>query len=178
MAFIIVRLKKEFGFTDWEIANFTGIPMRTIRAYRNLVKNVLESEILKILVQMNFDKEESDWRNIGNGATGGMAAGFLSIQKNNKYRERIDKRYADPIVTTGDKLEKEYERKGKIKQIIAEAGSPSIPRQSSSNGEAGSQPDSGEDHTHPRPSEVREHPGDFRFNTRHKSYKRIAEDLS
>jgi len=53
--FMLWKLHREFGFTAWEIANFTGIPTKTVYKYWEKIKPFLNTDILKYYAKM--DKE-------------------------------------------------------------------------------------------------------------------------
>lgn len=53
--FMLWKLHREFGFTAWEIANFTGIPTKTIYKYWESIKPFLNTDTLKYYAKL--DKE-------------------------------------------------------------------------------------------------------------------------
>ena len=61
LGFIIMRLRKDFGFTLYEVANFTGIPYKTLENYSGRIRKLLESEALKILARMDYNEEKEIW---------------------------------------------------------------------------------------------------------------------
>ena len=64
LGFILYRLRRDFGFTDWEIANLTGIPMTNVSNYLASIKPVLDLEVLDILARMDEKGEIEAWKNI------------------------------------------------------------------------------------------------------------------
>lgn len=87
-AFILYRLKRDFGFTDFEIANFTGIPMSTIQGEMALVKPFLETEVLKMLVKLDKKELLHEWREMSDGK-GGMQGYYVVKEEEPWHKPRI-----------------------------------------------------------------------------------------
>ncbi len=64
LAFMVYRLRRDFGFTAWEIANLTGIPTKQVYKLWEKLKPLLNSEILKILGDMDYKGELQAWDEI------------------------------------------------------------------------------------------------------------------
>lgn len=62
--FFLWKLHREFGFTAWEIANFTGIPARRVRKYWEKIKPFLKSDILKNLARIDSEGHLHEYREI------------------------------------------------------------------------------------------------------------------
>jgi len=125
IAFILYRLEKDFGFTQWEVANFTGIPMRYIARWVRNVKRVLDLEVLKVLSRMDFEKEMAAWDNIKDEKEHGPQG--YQRDKSPWFLSRKKLSYFDinrtPYFAIGGNAEKYYEEK--------------IARKSAGQGEAG-----------------------------------------
>lgn len=107
--FVLYRLKRDFGFTDWEIANFTGIPKRDIHNFMRRIKPLMDAEILKSLSKMHWIEEEDGWRSIPDGHGRKWQGYFIKKElawyNKNKYR-KLNK---EPHEQLGTDLEKEYQ---------------------------------------------------------------------
>ena len=66
LGFVVYRFKKDFGFTDLEIANFTGIPVAEVNAMLNKAMPIIKSGILRQMVKFdyNYDEELHVWRSL------------------------------------------------------------------------------------------------------------------
>ncbi len=78
LAFMIYRLRRDFGFTAWEIANLTGIPTRQVYKFYERLKPILKSEILKTLARMDYEQDSQAWYSIP--SPNGTAQGYYKIK--------------------------------------------------------------------------------------------------
>lgn len=69
LALIIYRLKRDFGFTEWEIANFTGIPVRDIHNFMRKFKPLLDTEVLKVMAELEYTYQDkiNAWMSLPRG---------------------------------------------------------------------------------------------------------------
>ncbi len=107
MGFILYRLKRDFGFTDWEIANFTGIPKRDIHNFMRRIKPILDSEVLQQLATMDWIEEEKGWRSIPDGHgrawQGYYVPKHIAWYDKGKYRKHRE----EPLEKLGVKMKKD-----------------------------------------------------------------------
>lgn len=102
-AFIVYRLRRDFGFTYWEIANFTGLPTATLRQWVHRMMPLLKSQIIQTLVSMDYDEEEDNWEH-------------ANAEKDKKYPawydvDKYKEKYKEPDFKLGGESEKEWLRK-------------------------------------------------------------------
>lgn len=111
LAFIIYRLRRDFGFTDFEVANFTGIPVGVINKMRQKLRPILESKVLQTLSKMDYDEDLNEWmmKNDGHGAPQGYY--IVKERKPWYHDERYEEKYKEPLIKLGLESEKEYEEK-------------------------------------------------------------------
>lgn len=109
--FILYRLRRDFGFKDWEISNLTGIPVTQIRHYITRMKPILDSEVLKFMQRLDFETEEEAFREIH--ANNGLPQGYYLKESNPFWAKKGYFRrgftYAPPFFQLGGETEKEYE---------------------------------------------------------------------
>lgn len=118
LGFILYRLRKDFGFTMWEVANLTGVPVRTIKYFMDLIDPTLESGVLKELKKMDYDKEEEDWLQVTN-MNGQGGQGYVFNPKEIPWfvqKKRDEKWGIAPEIQLGGESEKEYDKKVNEKQ--------------------------------------------------------------
>jgi hypothetical protein len=114
---MLYRMRAEFGFSDYEIANFTGIPTKTINKMMAQTRAILDSDILKILRGIDSRQELHEWRELPDGH--GEKQGYYIVKDYPAwYQEALEDRriplndYRDkPDITIGDKLEAEWDEK-------------------------------------------------------------------
>lgn len=105
-AFILYRLKRDFGFTKLEIANFTGVTPRNIEMFFTALNPIMESELLKSLVRMNYDKEREEWLEQPRGKAGDKRPmGYWYMEEGKKIREKWAR---EPYFKLGLESETEY----------------------------------------------------------------------
>lgn len=109
---ILYRLRRDFGFTWWELANFTGIPEAHLHQFYKIVKPYLEAHIFKTLARMDEQGELDRWRDLpaGNGKSQGYyiprdAPAWF------QYRKRAGRWQRPPDIQLGMESEKEYQDK-------------------------------------------------------------------
>lgn len=116
LAFITYRLRRDFGFTDLEVANLTGIPMNIIEKMRVKLKPILESKVLDILAKMDYEEELHEWNMLGDGHGGKQ--GYYVIKDYPAWYDdkRYNEKYKEKLIKLGTESEKEYEEKRTEKQ--------------------------------------------------------------
>lgn len=69
LGFIVYRLKRDFGFTEYEVANFTGIPVSDIHNLLKTVRKLINTGIIKIISESdyNYDERLHAWRSLPRG---------------------------------------------------------------------------------------------------------------
>lgn len=111
-AFILYRLRNDFNFTAWEIANFTGIPTRQVQYYMKTIKPILDSEVLKVLAKMDYKGELEMWNE--HTACNGLPQGYVVVHDypaHYSMRMMNKERYQTiPEKKFGDVTQKEYEK--------------------------------------------------------------------
>lgn len=109
LALIVHRLRRDFGFTWYEVANFTGIPIRDLSNLYRRLKPLLDDEILKTLVRIDYFGELNTWRSI---PAHGRPQGYYEEGKDRPawYKERKRKKdwNKEPLFKLGTKTETEY----------------------------------------------------------------------
>jgi hypothetical protein len=123
LAFITYRLRRDFGFTDVEVANLTGIPMNTIEKMRTVLKPILESKVLDVLAKMDYQEELLKWDMLGDGH--GNKQGYYVIKDHKPWYDdkRYSEKYKEPLIKLGMESEKEYEKKRTEEQSREPGGS-------------------------------------------------------
>lgn len=122
LAIICYRLKRDFGFTDYEIANFTGIPTKNFVHWWERVKKLINSKILQTLWHMDFNEELHAWEEIPSGHGGGQ--GFYVMKDIPEwYLDKNKKKYGEAVVQLGQDSENEYLKKLKNYNGKEEIGS-------------------------------------------------------
>lgn len=61
---ILFRLKQDFGFSYWEIANFTGTPVAKIQKIMTKYKPIIDSKILNSLSKLDKENDQNKWLNM------------------------------------------------------------------------------------------------------------------
>ena len=74
LAMMLYRLKVDFGFTNIEISNFSGVNPRTVQQYCRRVSKLLESQVKRVYSHANFQKEIEECEN--RRGIGGSKQGF------------------------------------------------------------------------------------------------------
>ncbi len=106
LAFMIYRLRRDFGFTAWEIANLTGIPTRTIYKFYELLKPILNSEILKTLSNMDYEKDMDAWYTLP--SPNGNAQGYYRIKDYPAWYAKSKKWSTAPSLKIGEDTENKW----------------------------------------------------------------------
>ena len=110
LAFIIHRLRFDFGFNQFEIANFTGMPIQDINELERRTKKILDSEVLKILANLKEDDKLKSWYELPDGH--GKIQGYRPIIDYPAwYLEKQEKKYKEPFFKLGSETEKDYEKR-------------------------------------------------------------------
>ena len=78
-AMILYRFKRDFGFTELEIANFTGMPVKEVNSLLQIALKFMRSDVLKIIAKTDFewDEELHAWRYISAIRLGARCIGSL-----------------------------------------------------------------------------------------------------
>lgn len=92
LALILYRLRRDFGFTAWEIANLTGVPVGTLYNYYRKAKVILESEVLKYW-DVDYDEQLKKWLLIPD--KGGKPQGYYEELVDENPWFMNDKRWSD-----------------------------------------------------------------------------------
>ncbi len=111
-AFFLYRLRKDFGFTEWEIANLTGVPVLHQNVLFSKVKKILDGEILKTLANNKVEEELEKFRMLGE--KGGLPQGYMPVRDDDNawYLEETRKRYgSEKYFKLGMESQKEFEEK-------------------------------------------------------------------
>lgn len=111
-AFILYRLKSDFGFTATEIANFTGIPESTLQGRLNIVAPFLETDVLKILSKMDKEGALKEWRELSDGR-GGMQ-GYYVVKEGEPWYEKYDEKTKERVLNRRMDWSVDLELKGKL----------------------------------------------------------------
>lgn len=121
------RLKRDLGFTDSEVANFTGITPRNVEMLTDYAKKILTSGLIKEFNRLKLDEYALDFamnRPRSNGRTNTISYQLIREDKNwwevedakerkliknrSDYAEQRKKKYGvPPTVRFDEYLEKE-----------------------------------------------------------------------
>lgn len=111
LAFIVYRLKRDFGFTWWEVANFTGIPEKKLIEFYLEIKPLLDTEILKYLANLDEEGALEEWRNIPDTRNGKQ--GKYIVRETKAWFDdmpRTKSRQKEPEFRFGGESEKDYNK--------------------------------------------------------------------
>ena len=108
-ALILYRFKRDFGFTELEIANFTGMPVEDVHSLLKIALKFMKSDILKIIANTDFewDEELHAWRSL---KAHGKRQGYYEIKDRPSWytESRKGKRWrTKPDFQFGGETEKE-----------------------------------------------------------------------
>lgn len=111
LAFIVYRLRRDFGFTDFEVANLTGIPMGILNKMRQKLRPILQTKVLDVLAKMDYNEELNEWNNKNDGH--GCPQGYYTVKTHKAWYDdkRFNEKYKEPLIKLGTESEKEYEEK-------------------------------------------------------------------
>ena len=116
LGFIIYRLKRDFGFTEYEVANFTGIPVSNINNLLKPVRKLIDSDVIRNIAKYDYQYDEQlhTWRSLPRGHDL-RPQGYYTIkdklawfQNTEKYKKRWDK---ESDIKLGEESEKEWNNK-------------------------------------------------------------------
>lgn len=105
MGFILYRLKRDFGFTDWDCANLTGIPAKKVGHFLEAIHAIMRSNVLKELAKMDFEEEEQGWR--ARPYRGGYQAQGYFIPKTDEWYAKHKTKRQLPAFSLGAESEAE-----------------------------------------------------------------------
>ena len=111
LGFICYRLRRDFGFTWWEIANFTGIPVYELKVMYEKIKPLLDSNVLRILAELDEEGALKEWREVSMGS---REQGLFVVHDYPAWYSRTDraKRFSTkPDIQLGTESEKDYDKK-------------------------------------------------------------------
>jgi len=111
LGFLCYRLRRDFGFTWWEVANFTGIPVAELKQMYHKIKPLLDSSVLKILAEMDEEGALKEWREL---SMGDRQQGLYVIHDYPAWylRTKRAKRYStEPEIKLGTESEKDYTKR-------------------------------------------------------------------
>ena len=110
--FVLLRLRKDFHFTDYEISNITGIPMDYLNNFIRVVFPIVDSYILKNLSKLNEEEMLKEWDELPNGH-GGRQGFYVVKEKKEWYDIKNEEKgkWKEPFFKLGGESEKEYEDK-------------------------------------------------------------------
>ncbi len=115
LAMMLYRLKVDFGFTNIEISNFSGVNPRTVQQYCRRVSKLLESQVMRVYSHANFQKEIEEWEN--RRGIGGSKQGFYSedeIERWEKKRANKERKFGGkPAFSAGSKTEHLFDEMAK-----------------------------------------------------------------
>lgn len=96
LGFIIYRLRRDFGFTEYEAANFTGIPVKDIHNLLKTVRKLMNTGVIKSIAESDYtyDEQLHVWRSLPRGHDL-RPQGYYTItdrlawyQRTEKYKEK------------------------------------------------------------------------------------------
>lgn len=92
LGFIVYRLKRDFGFTEYEAANLTGIPVKDIHNMLKTVRKLINSGILKEIAGYDYDYNEEihAWRSLPRGHDK-REQGYYTISENLAWYQQTEK---------------------------------------------------------------------------------------
>ena len=110
-AIILYRFKKDFGFTELEIANFTGMPLKEVNTLLQIAIKFMRSDVLKIIAKSDFewDEELHAWRSL---KAFGKRQGYYEVKDRPAWytESRKGKRWSTkPDFQFGGETEKELD---------------------------------------------------------------------
>lgn len=105
-AFLLYRLKRDFGFTNWELANFTGMPMDHVNNHLRVIKPIIKSGILKILAKMDDENELREWKEVKHN---GKEQGYYIVKEYPAWYEKPKRITEKPYFQLGSETEKELD---------------------------------------------------------------------
>lgn len=111
--FMLFRLEQDFGMTEWDVANFTGIPARQVGKFVEATKEIMKSSVLRELAAMDFVEEENGWRALPfrYGKRNGSQQGYFIPKTPEWYaKRRITIRTHKPAFSLGTESNQEIER--------------------------------------------------------------------
>ncbi len=113
--FLLYRLKKDFGYKLYELANTTGIPPHELEPFYRKRIRTLNREVRNILTSMDYDKEVHAWYLIPDGKHKGLGQGYRYASKYLPEWLKKMKRHqywsAKPDIIVGQESEKEWNKK-------------------------------------------------------------------
>lgn len=112
--FILWRLRTDFGMSYWELANFTGIPMKPLKKFFETVKPIIQSDVLQIIAKENQDTEIDEWNLIPD--TGGLPQ---ALTEDGWYNKKIAERFRGQNIGARERYGEELEKY--FKDIIKNA---------------------------------------------------------
>ena len=109
-AFVLYRLKKDLGFTEFELANFTGMPVDHVNKFMKRMRPILESNILNEMAKVQWEEDEHAWRSI---PAFGLPQGYYIVKDQSWYDRGLKpmKVKGEPAIRLGRESEKEWEQK-------------------------------------------------------------------
>lgn len=125
-AIIVYRLRRDFGFTIPEVANFTGIEPRNVEVLHSFMVKVLASGLIKEFKKLKLDEEMMAWETKKYMGDGGKSLqGYYLvkddpnwwevtdekqqkvIKNRQQFKEKRQKKYAESDVILGQESEKD-----------------------------------------------------------------------